>query len=86
MPTPLTKTIKVAGSLLLGAAVFYSATAAAEGDKVDEAHQHITEAIQGLRDATPDEATGTAADHQRKAILLLTRAQSEVLQAKQVKE
>jgi hypothetical protein len=59
---------------------FVAGTAFAEGDKLDEAKVSTAKAIAALRELEGDKATRDA--HRKKAIDLLTRAQSEILKAK----
>jgi hypothetical protein len=59
---------------------FLAGKAAAEGDKFDEAKVSTAKAIAALREAGDDKAPRDA--HRKKAIDLLTRAQSEILKAK----
>lgn len=59
---------------------FLAGTAVAEGDKLDEAKLSTAKAIAALRELEGDKAPRDA--HRKKAIDLLTRAQSEILKAK----
>jgi hypothetical protein len=59
---------------------FLAGSALAEGDKLDEAKMSTAKAIAALRELDDDKAPRDA--HRKKAIDLLTRAQSEILKAK----
>jgi hypothetical protein len=59
---------------------FVAGTAWAEGDKLDEAKMSTAKAIAALRELEGEKAPRDA--HRKKAIDLLTRAQSEILKAK----
>ena len=73
----LRKTIATSFGLLLA---FVAGVAFADGDKLDEAKQNTAKAIAILQGVEGDKAPGDA--HRKKAIDLLTRAQSEILKAK----
>ena len=59
---------------------FLAGSAWAEDDKLDEAKMSTNRAIAPLRELDGDKAARDA--HRKKAIDLLTRAQSEILKAK----
>ena len=71
--------ITLASSFLLVLA-FLAGSAWADGDKLDDAKQNTAKAIATLRSIEGDKPPADA--HRKKAIDLLTRAQSEILKAK----
>lgn len=66
--------------IALGVA-FWAGSAWAARQHLDEAHANVAKAIQSLKAAEDGEATQ---EHVSKAVGLLTRAQGEILKAKQV--
>ena len=67
------------GMVLCGA--FWAGSAWASRQNLDEAHASVAKAVQALQAEQPSEA---AKPHVSKALGLLTRAQGEILKAKQV--
>jgi hypothetical protein len=65
-------------------AAFWAGTASAEADLLDTAHANVTSALQALKDAPVQGDASKFEDHRKKAIMLLTRAQGEILKAKRL--
>jgi hypothetical protein len=73
----------VAGALSLAGAFFGGAAYAAD-PKLDEATDLITKAIAVLKAAENPDPKKEFGGHRKEAVELLTRAQSEIIKAKQV--
>ena len=81
----MSKTNAARTSLVLAASLglvlaFFAGSAWADGDKLDEAKQNTAKAIALLQAVEGDKAPRDT--HRKKAIDLLTRAQGEILKAK----
>ena len=63
---------------------FGAGVANAEADLLDTAHSDVTQALQALKDAPARGDVAEFEDHRKKAIMLLTRAQGEILKAKRL--
>ena len=75
---------KVGAWSTLGTALalaFWAGSAWASREQLDEAHANVAKAVQSLKAV---EANDAAQPHVSKAVGLLTRAQGEILKAKQV--
>lgn len=72
--------LRVAGLL----AAFWVGTASAEANLLDTAHANVTHALQALKEAPAQGDASKFEDHRKKAIMLLTRAQGEILKAKRL--
>lgn len=69
---------------LVGMAVAFAAGASYAADSpLDEAHALAAKAVALLKSAEGGDDAAPSAAHRKKAIELLTRAQSEILKAKQ---
>jgi hypothetical protein len=75
----------LSGSILaLGfCAVFAAGSAGAEEEQLAVANSNVTSAIQALKDAPVQGDPAKFDEHRKKAIALLTRAQGEIIKAKQ---
>ena len=66
------------------AAAFWAGSASAKAGALNVASENVMRALQALRDAPKADKDGSDFDnHRKKAITLLTRAQGELLKAKQ---
>jgi len=75
--------VLVAGALTVAGAFFAGAAYAAD-PKLDEATDLITKAVALLKAAENPDPKREFGGHRREAVALLTRAQGEILKAKQV--
>jgi len=65
-------------------AAFWAGSASAEADLLDTAHAKVASALQALKEAPVRGDTAKFEDHRKKAIMLLTRAEGEILKAKRL--